>query len=146
MYTTPGNYSITVTVSDGSGTSVEKPILVLGTANLCTNLNYHSVVISDSISRVTISTPRYVVVDIAATFTARVELTFNSAYSSPVTYQWSYDGGNNSGPLHVFHEAGMHNITCIATNFVSQSSSTISVDVQNGTFIYTASILFISCA
>ena len=35
MYTTPGNYYITVTVSDGSGASVEKPILVLGTANLC---------------------------------------------------------------------------------------------------------------
>ncbi|XP_065883527.1 uncharacterized protein [Dysidea avara] len=114
MYTTPGSFTITVTVKDGgSDTSVEKTILVL-----------------DSISRVIIYIPVHIVVDVAVTFAARVELTFNSTYSSPVTYQWSYNGGNYSGPTHTFHETGTQNVTCTATNFVSHSTTTSSVNVK----------------
>ncbi|XP_065883529.1 uncharacterized protein [Dysidea avara] len=114
VYTTPGSFTITVKVKDGeSDASVEKTILVL-----------------DSISRVIINIPVHIVVDVAVTFAARVELTFNSTYSSPVTYQWSYNGGNYSGPTHTFHETGTHNITCTATNFVSHTTTTSSVNVK----------------
>lgn len=33
MYTNPGSFTIIVTVNDGSGASVEKTILVLGSVN-----------------------------------------------------------------------------------------------------------------
>lgn len=80
--------------------------------------------------------PSYIIVDVAVAFTASVELTFNSNYGSPVTYQWSYNGGIYTGPKHTFHEAGIHNVTCVATNFVSHSTNTSLVIVKNGMYVH----------
>ena len=145
MYTTPGSFTITVTVKDGgSDTSVEKTILVLGSVNFVYDFNNYVVfVISDSISRVIIYIPVHIVVDVAVTFAARVELTFNSTYSSPVTYQWSYNGGNYSGPTHTFHETGTQNVTCTATNFVSHSTTTSSVNVKKSMYAHAMCMLII---
>ena len=94
-------------------------------------------IISDSISRVIIYIPSYITVDVAVAFTASVELTFNSNYGSPVTYQWGYNDGNYTGrPIHTFHEAGIHNVTCVATNFVSHSTNTSLVIVKNGMYVH----------
>ena len=143
MYTTPGSFTITVKVKDGeSDASVEKTILVLGSVNFVYDFNNYVVfVISDSISRVIINIPVHIVVDVAVTFAARVELTFNSTYSSPVTYQWSYNGGNYSGPTHTFHETGTHNITCTATNFVSHTTTTSSVNVKKSMYVHVMCML-----
>jgi len=87
--------------------------------------------------------PSYIIVDVAVAFTASVELTFNSNYGSPVTYQWSYNGGIYTGPIHTFHEAGIHNVTCVATNFVSHSTNTSLVIVKNGMYVHTVCMSYL---
>ena len=90
------------------------------------------VVISDRISRVIISSFSNLVVGIAVTFTARLELEYGTNYFPLVTYNWSYSDGKDSGPIHVFNGAGKYQVNCTAISYAESFTDSTTVTVEDG--------------
>ena len=90
---------------------------------------------SDKISRLIISSTSSLVAGVAVTFTARVELQYGTIYFPPVTYHWSYSDGGDSGPIHVFNEAGMYQVNCTAVNYVRNFTNSTLVTVGEGSIV-----------
>lgn len=87
---------------------------------------------SDRISRLVISSSSILVVGIAVTFTARVELQYGTRYFTQVTYQWSYSDGRDSGPIHVFNEKGKYQVNCTAISYAESFTNSTFVTVEDG--------------
>ena len=113
--------------------SVQKSILVLGNNKFHENICILAICFLDKISKLIISSSSSIVAGIAVTFTASVELQYGTRYFTPVTFQWSYSDGKNSGPIHVFDEAGTYQVNCTAINYVNNFSNSTSVTVEKGT-------------
>ena len=136
-YSQPGTYDILVTATEGDETfsSIQKSILVSGNKRTSEIHLYVIIFFSDKISRLIISTSSSLVAGVTVTFTARVELQYGTTYFTPVTYQWSYSDGGDSGPIHVFNEPGTYQVNCTAMNYVRSFSNSTSVTVREGTYI-----------
>ena len=95
---------------------------------------FSRVILSDKISRLIISSSSSLVAGVAVTFTARVELQYGTTYFPPVTYHWSYSDGGDSGPIHVFNEAGTYQVNCTAVNYIRNFSNSTLVMVGEGMY------------
>ena len=62
-----------------------------------------------------------------------MELQYDTTYFTPVTYQWSYSDGGDSGATHVFNEPGTYQVNCTAINYIRSFSNSTSVIVGEGT-------------
>ena len=88
--------------------------------------------ISDILSRVIIFSPSTLIAGIAVTFTARVELRYGTTYFTPVTYQWSFSDGRNSGPIHIFNARGKYKVNCTAISYTKNVTNSTTVIVEDG--------------
>ena len=68
-----------------------------------------------------------------------MELQYGTTYFPPVTYHWSYSDGGDSGPIHVFNEAGTYQVTCTAMTYAKNFSNSTLVTVGDGMHIYSYS-------
>ena len=137
-YSQPGLYGISVNATEGNETfsSILRSTLVSGNKRTLEIHLYVMVFFSDKISRLIISrTSSLVVAGVTVTFTARVELQYGTTYFTPVTYQWSYSDGGDSGPIHVFSEPGTYQVNCTAMNYVINFSNSTLVTVREGSYV-----------
>ena len=88
----------------------------------------------DKISQVIISSSSSFIAGIAVTFTAWVELQYGTRYFTSVTFHWSYSDGKDSGPVHVFNEAGTYQVTCTAVSYVRNFTNSTLVTVEDGMY------------
>ena len=89
-------------------------------------------ILSDKISRLIISSTSSLVAGVDVTLTARVELQYGTTYFPPVAYHWSYSDGGDSGPIHVFNEAGTYQVNCTAMTYVGNFTNSTLVTVGEG--------------
>ena len=89
----------------------------------------------DILTGVIISGPPTLIAGIAVTFTARVELRYGTTYFTPVTYQWSFSDGRNSGPIHTFNEGGSYEVNCTAISYSKSVTNSTTVNVTDGMIV-----------
>jgi len=63
-----------------------------------------------------------------------VELQYGTKYFIPVTYRWSYSDGKDTGPTHVFNDAGRFQVNCTVLSYVSSFTNSTFVNVKDGMF------------
>ena len=72
------------------------------------------------------------VVGIAATFIARVELQYGTRYFTQVTYHWSYSDGIDSESIHIFNKTGTYLVNCTAISYAGSFTNWTFVTVEDG--------------
>ena len=92
----------------------------------------HVIIFSDKISKLLISSCSNLVVGIVVTFTARVELQYGTKYFTQVTYHWNYSDGIDSGPIHIFNEAGTYLVNCTAISYAGSFTNWTFITVEDG--------------
>ncbi len=113
-YTSPGNFDVTLVVTDDAG---------------LTGVAVQQVAIAAPTATPTPITPPAAIISGPSQAVAGVAATFDGSSSTPVgslsSYQWNFgDGGTASGPTvsHAFGQAGVYNVTLLVSNAAGQTS------------------------
>ncbi len=114
IYSTPGNFDVTLVVTDDAG--------LAGVAA-------QQVAIAAPTATPTPIIPPQAIISGPSQAVAGVAVTFDGSSSTPVggiaSYQWNFgDGGTASGPTvsHAFGQAGVYNVTLLVSNGAGQTS------------------------